>query len=243
MQKLKKQKFYNLINYQSFLKNNYLKKNIFNLKNILFENHLLFKNPNSGLNVIELNNYENIFLLTNIFNSKLIYTIKTQYENHLLFNYNLDSQIVSHFNKLIFKNFIKKNKTIKGHIVGGNNKKVFISIFGIIFTMKTKNLNNLVNTKKKFYFYNKKNKRRFFYKRIQGYQIIKYYVMKYLNFNIETIKDSNFNKKWNLSRISYIDRILENKDSIIKKKMYIRMKKKKRILSRKKHAHKMNKKI
>jgi len=34
MQKLKKQKINNLLNYQHFLKNNYLKKNKFKLKNI-----------------------------------------------------------------------------------------------------------------------------------------------------------------------------------------------------------------
>jgi len=54
MQKLKKQKINKLLNYQQFLKNNYLKTNKLNLKKILFENQILFKNLDS--NVLELNN-------------------------------------------------------------------------------------------------------------------------------------------------------------------------------------------
>jgi len=62
MQKLKKQKINNLLNYQQFLKNNYLKKKKFKLKNILFENNILYNNLNLESYVIEFNNYENIYL-------------------------------------------------------------------------------------------------------------------------------------------------------------------------------------
>ena len=42
MKKLKQQKTNNLVNYQQFLKNTYLKKKTNKLKNILFENHILY---------------------------------------------------------------------------------------------------------------------------------------------------------------------------------------------------------
>lgn len=156
MQKLKKQKINNLLNYQHFLKNNDLKKNKFKLKKILFENQILYKNIDS--NIIELNNYENIYLPSTVLNLNNIYTIQTQYENQLLFNYNLNYDILYHFNSIIFKNIIQKNNNIiKGRIIGGTNKKVLVSILGVVFSMKPINLNNLINNKKTFYI-NKKNK-------------------------------------------------------------------------------------
>ena len=62
MKKLKQQKITNLVNYQQFLKNNSLKKNQFKLKNILFDNKILYNNVNLESYVIEFNNYENIYL-------------------------------------------------------------------------------------------------------------------------------------------------------------------------------------
>src|SRR3972149_2493930 len=134
MQKLKKKQFNKLLNYQQFLKNNYLKTNKFNLKKILFENKILYKSSDS--NVLELNNYENIYLPFTLLNLKDTYTIKNQYENQFLFNYNLNYDIIYNFNKIIFKNSLKKNNNkIKGRITGGNNKKILILILGIIFSM------------------------------------------------------------------------------------------------------------
>jgi hypothetical protein len=256
MQKLKKQNLNNLniINYKPFLKNSYLKKNKINIKNILFENNILFKNPDTDMHMIELNNYENIsvFLNKNLLKTKLIYTIQRQYENHLLFNYELNSNILAYFNKLICKNFIKKNKKIKGYVLGRNYncKKVFLNIFGIIFTIKPKNLNIFFKKKIKSFFFNKKRKKLFFYKKIKPTKIIKYYIMKYLNFDIILINNNKFRKKKRIkiSRISYIQNLIENKNLIFKKKEkldYIKKlkKKKKSIFSRKKHAKKLNKKI
>lgn len=198
MQKLRKQKFNNLLNYQHFLKNNDLKKNKFKLKQNLFENQILYKNIDS--NVIELNNYENIYLPSTVVNLNNIYTIQTQYENQLLFNYNLNYDILYHFNSIIFKSIIQKNKNIiKGRIIGGTNKKVLISILGVVFSMKPINLNNLINNKKTFYI-NKKNKfkkKNFFYipKKIQPKQLINSYKLRYLNFKIDIINDQNLKQK------------------------------------------------
>ena len=204
MQKLKKQKFNNLLNYQHFLKNNDLKKNKFKLKKILFENQILYKNIDS--NIIELNNYENIYLPSTVLNLNNIYTVQTQYENQLLFNYNLNYDILYHFNSIIFKNIIQKNNNIiKGRIIGGTNKKVLISILGVVFSMKPINLNNLINNKKTFYI-NKKNKfkkKKFFYitKKIQPKQLINSYKLRYLNFKIDIINDLNLKEKKVLSRV------------------------------------------
>ena len=107
MNKLKKQKINNLLDYQHFLKKGSLKKKKLKLKNILFENQILYKNMDS--NIIELNNYENVYLPLTVLNLNNIYTIQIQYENQLLFNYNLNYDILYHFNSIIFKNILKKN--------------------------------------------------------------------------------------------------------------------------------------
>ena len=243
MQKLKKQKINNLLNYQHFLKNNDLKKNKFKLKKILFENQILYKNIDS--NIIELNNYENIYLPSTILNLNNIYTIQTQYENQLLFNYNLNYDILYHFNSIIFKNIIQKNNNIiKGRIIGGTNKKVLVSILGVVFSMKPINLNNLINNKKTFYI-NKKNKfkkKKFFYipKKIQPKQLINSYKLRYLNFKIDIINDLNLKKKKIISRVSYLQELIKNhKINKIKKKKIIF---KKSVLSRKLYVREINQK-
>ena len=228
MQKLKKQKFNNLLNYQHFLKNNDLKKNKFKLKKNLFENQILYKNMDS--NIIELNNYENVYIPSTVLNLNNIYTIQIQYENQLLFNYNLNYDILYHFNSIIFKNVIKKNNNIiKGRVISGTNKKVFISILGVVFSMKPINLNNLINNKKTFYI-NKKNKfkkKNFFYihKKIQPKQLINSYKLRYLNFKINIIKDLNFKTKKVLSRVSYLYELIKNQKINKKKKKKIFFKK------------------
>jgi hypothetical protein len=243
MQKLKKKKINNLLNYQHFLKNNDLKKNKFKLKKILFENQILYKNIDS--NIIELNNYENIYLPSTVLNLNNIYTIQTQYENQLLFNYNLNYDILYHFNSIIFKNIIQKNNNIiKGRIIGGTNKKVLVSILGVVFSMKPINLNNLINNKKTFYI-NKKNKfkkKKFFYipKKIQPKQLINSYKLRYLNFKIDIINDLNLKKKKILSRVSYLQELIKNhKINKIKKKKIIF---KKSVLSRKLYVREINQK-
>ena len=168
MQKLKKKKINKLINYQHFLKNNYLKKNQIQLKNTFFENKILFNNLILESSVIEFNNFYNIYLPFTLIKISEISTIALNYKNILLFNYDLTYNILYQFNKIMFQNFIKKNKNIiKGRLLGGNwnNKKIFISIFGFIFYIKPINLNNSLNYKKKNY-YNKYNKKNFFKKKL-----------------------------------------------------------------------------
>ena len=166
MKKLIKQKINNILNYQSFLKQNPL-KNKFNLKNTLFENKILYTNLNLESYVIEFNNYENIYLPFTLIKIDEISTIQSKYENVLFFNYDLAYNILYHFNKIMFQNILKnKNNKIKGRILSGNkkNKKIFISILGLIFYMKPRNLNNFLNYKKQNYF-NKYNKKTFYKKK------------------------------------------------------------------------------
>nr|YP_010394292.1 Ymf99 [Phytophthora cryptogea]DAZ88300.1 TPA_asm: Ymf99 [Phytophthora cryptogea] len=220
MQKLKKQKINNLLNYQQFLKNNYLKKKKFKLKNILFENHILYNNLNLESYVIEFNNYENIYLPFTLIKIDKISTIAMKYENVILFNYDLTYNILYQFNKILFQNVLeKKNNSIKGRLLGSNwnNKKIFISILGFIFSMKPLNLNNVLNYKKKFYF-NKYNKKGFYKKKINSTRLINCYKLKYLNFKINNITNTNNLKKnkKEFSRLSYIQTVIQKQK--IKKK-------------------------
>nr|YP_010117966.1 ymf99 [Phytophthora heveae]QPN53938.1 ymf99 [Phytophthora heveae] len=214
MKKLKKQKINNLLNYQPFLKNNYLKKKKFKLKNILFENQILYNNLNLESYVIEFNNYENIYLPFTLIKIDEISTIDMKYENVILFNYDLTYNILYQFNKIMFQNILgKKNNAIKGRLLGGNwnNKKIFISILGFIFSMKPINLNNALNYKKKFYF-NKYNKKGFYKKKINSTRLINCYKLKYLNFQVNNINNLNIFKKSKkeFSRLSYIQTIIQN---------------------------------
>lgn len=216
MKRLKKKKITNLVNYQQFLKNNSLKENPFKLKNILFENKILYNNVNLETYVIEFNNYKNIYLPFTLIKIAEISTISLKYKNILLFNYDLTYNILFQFNKIMFQTVLKnKNNTIKGRLLGGNwnNKKIFISILGFVFFMKPINLNKSFKAKKKFYI--KKNKKKGFYKRkINSTRLINCYKLKYLNFTISnsTISNNNKNilKKKELSRTSYIQTIIEN---------------------------------
>nr|YP_010117927.1 ymf99 [Phytophthora cocois]QPN53899.1 ymf99 [Phytophthora cocois] len=214
MIKLKKQKINNLLNYQPFLKNNYLKKKKFKLKNILFENQILYNNLKLESYVIEFNNYENIYLPFTLIKIDEISTIDIKYENVILFNYDLTYNILYQFNKIMFQNILKKkNNAIKGRLLGGNwnNKKIFISILGFIFSMKPINLNNALNYKKKFYF-NKYNKKGFYKKKINSTRLINCYKLKYLNFQVNNINNLNIFKKSKkeFSRLSYIQTIIQN---------------------------------
>ena len=181
-----------LLSYQDFLKNNYLKKNKYKLKNNLFENNILLKK--NGLNLIELNQNENIFIphLNQKNNSSIIYTIQTQYESHLLFDYKLNYNLLYNYNKILLKKNLKENKNqIKVRIIGGNKKGILIAIFGLIFIIKPKQLH--------------KNKRIFYGSKLKSTKIILFYKLKYLNFKIDT----NFNKKSILSRKLYVKEINE----------------------------------
>lgn len=205
MTKLKKQQINTLVNYQQFLNNNSLKKKQFKLKKQIFENLILYNNLNLESYVIEFNNYKNIYLPFTLIKIDDISTITMKYENIILFNYNLTYNILYQFNKLMFQYILKKKNSIKGRLLGGNwnNKKIFISILGFVFSMKPINLNNALKYKKKFYF-NKNNKKGFYKKRINVLRLINCYKLKYLNFQINNIK--NFKKE--LSRFSYIQTII-----------------------------------
>nr|YP_001165370.1 orf217 [Phytophthora ramorum]ABG54121.1 orf217 [Phytophthora ramorum]ACD46637.1 Ymf99 [Phytophthora ramorum] len=211
MQKIKKQKIKKLLNYQQFLKNNYLKKKKFKLKNILFENHILYNNLNLESYVIEFNNYENIYLPFTLIKIDKISTIDIKYEDVILFNYDLTYNILYQFNKIMFQNILKKqNNSIKGRLLGGNwnNKKIFISILGFIFSMKPLNLNNALKYKKKFYF-NKQIKKGFYKKKINSTRLINCYKLKYLNFKINNLNTLKKSKK-ELSRLLYLQEIIQN---------------------------------
>nr|YP_010394370.1 Ymf99 [Phytophthora kernoviae]DAZ88378.1 TPA_asm: Ymf99 [Phytophthora kernoviae]DAZ88811.1 TPA_asm: Ymf99 [Phytophthora kernoviae] len=223
MQKLKKQKITKLLNYQQFLKNNNLKKKKYKLKNILFENSVLYNNLTLESYVIEFNNYENIYLPFTLIKFDKISTIAQKYENVVLFNYDLNYNILNQFNNILFKNSIKKKiNSIKGRLLGGNwnNKKIFISILGRIFAIKPINLNNALNYKKKFFF-NKYNKKGFYKKKINTTRLINCYKLKYLNFKINNITHLNvLTKKKELSRLTYIKEIIQKqkiKNNFIKK--------------------------
>lgn len=169
-----------LLNYQLFLKNNYLKKNI-KLKNILFETHLLLKKKN--FNIIETHKYKNIILPKIKKKKNLIYTIYRQYENHLLFNYKLNFNILYDFNNIIFikKNIKLETLIIKGRIVRGNKKKVLIFFFGVIFKMNSLELHK----KKKLIYRTNKKKPNIFFS----------YKLAFLNFKINFFKKRAFSRK------------------------------------------------
>lgn len=200
MNKLKTQNFNNLLNYQHFLKNNSLKKKRYKLKNILFENQILYKNQD--LNIIELKNSENIQIPLTVLDFKNTYTIQSLYENQILFNYNLNYNILYNFNKIMFNYKKKKNNIIKSRLVTGGNKKTIIAFLGMTFPMKTVNLNNLINNKKNFY--TKKYKNRKKYKNIKIKRMIRSYKLRYLNFKIQKNKN-----RYIFSRISYLDDIIK----------------------------------
>jgi hypothetical protein len=242
MNKLKTQNFNNLLNYQHFLKNNSLKKKRFKLKNIIFENQLLYKNQD--LNIIEFKNSENMQIPITVVDFNKISTIETSHENQLLFNYNLNYNILYNFNKIMF-NYIKNKNIIKGRVIRGNKHIVLIAILGIVFSMKSINLNNLINNKKKFY--EKKNKNKNFkhgffskFKKVKIKRIINSYKLRYLNFKIEKIRNKNV-----FSRISYLEDITEYlRIKNLKKRMILERNKKKKIkknLSKKGYVKKQKK--
>lgn len=207
MQKIKKKKIINFVNYQQFLK-----KRSFKLQNIFFENKILYTNLNLESYVIEFNSYENIYLPFTLIKIEDVSTIALKYKTSLLFNYDLTYNILYQFNRIMFQNLLKKTPNqIKGRLLGGNwrNKKILISILGFVFGMKPVNLNSCLNYKKKNYF-NKFNKKKFYKRKINSTRLINCYKLKYLNFTIQT-SDKHLFKKKELSRISYLQIILENK--------------------------------
>jgi hypothetical protein len=193
MYKIKKKKKNTLVQYQDFLKNNDLKKKKFKLKNILFENEILLKKK--GMNIIELKK-KNIFIPISLPLKRIIYTIQTQYQEHFLLNYHFNFNLLYYFSKIMFKNNVKENlKTIKARIIGGNRKGILIAIFGLIFTIKPKQLH--------------KNRRIFYKSKLKSTKIISFYKLKYLNFKIE--KNNPLYKKSILSRKLYVKEINEKK--------------------------------
>lgn len=196
---------FNLIDYQYFLKNNNLKQNKSKLKQNLFQSSIFLKNKN--LINIEISKYENYFLPLKNKQKKVIYTIQTQYNNNFLFNYNFNYNLLYYFTKLFLNkkkinykkkiNKIEKINKIKGRIVNNKIKGVSISVFGLVFLMKLKNLHK---------------SRRIFYKKKKKLRIkIAYYMCKYLNFKIEKkLKNKNI-----LSRKTYVEEIIKRKKKYI----------------------------
>ena len=125
MNKLKKIKNNYLIDYPYFLQQTNFKNKHFKLKNILFENNILFSN--NEFKLIELNSYQNIFVI-NLLNSKInqsIYTIQKKYESHLLLNYNLNYNLLNHFRFTLFhckSKSAKQKSKFKTRVLG--NQKV-----------------------------------------------------------------------------------------------------------------------
>lgn len=237
MNKLKIQNYNNLLNYQHFLKNNSLKREKYKLKNILFENQILYKNQD--LNIIELKNSENIQIPLTVLDFKNTYTIQNLYENQLLFNYNLNYSILYNFNKIIFNYKKKKDNIVKSRIVTSSTKKIIIAFLGITFPMKTMNLNHLINDKRTFYLKKKLKKNAYKkFKKNKILKIIRSYTLRYLNFKIENNKNKYF-----FSRISYIEDILKYIPiKNLKKQMLLERKKKKSNLSRKEYVKKQKNK-
>jgi hypothetical protein len=117
MNKLKTQNSNYLLNYQHFFKNNSLKRKKYKLKNIIFENQILYKNYNLNLNIIELKNSENIQIPSTVIDLKDIYTIKSVHNNRLLFNYNLSSTILENYNEIMLKLKEKKDRIVKARTI------------------------------------------------------------------------------------------------------------------------------
>ena len=233
MNKLKTQNFNNLLNYQHFLKNNSLKRKKYKLKNILFENQILYKNHNLNLNIIELKNSENIQIPTTVLDLNDTYTIDSFHKNQLLFNYSLNYNILHNYNKIRFNYIKKKDDIIQGRIVTGNHKKTIIAFLGRTFSMKIHNLNNFINKKRKGYlkeFYAQKYKNKQLLNKRMNKLLISY-KLRYLNFKIKKKK-----KKYIFSRVSYVDAIykylpikkLKKRMLLEKKKKTFREKKKKK---------------
>lgn len=247
MNKLKIQNFNNLLNYQHYLKNNSLKKRKYKLKNIIFENPVLYKNPD--FNIIELNNFENIQIPITVLDIKNTYTIEQSHENHFLFNYDLNTNLLYNFNKILLNYKKKKDNIIKGRIVTrkikrkSKKKKVVIAFLGLTFSMRIFNLNKSINSininNNKYNFYSKKKKRIFFKnKNIKIKRIIRSYKLRYLNFKIE----KNKNNIYFFSRIAYINDIIKYMPiKKLKKRMLLERKKKKSNFSKKEYVKKTKK--
>lgn len=212
MIKLQKKKISNLLSYQQFLKN---KK--YELNNILYENPILYNNYNLESHVIEFNNYSNIYLPFTLIKIHEISTIEQKYENTILFNYDLNCNILNQLNKVMFKYIIKKGDNfnfIGGRVLGSNrnNNKIFISIFGIIFRIKPFNLSNALSFFKKDYS-KKFDRNKYYLKKKNSRRLINRYKLKYLNFKINSSKKFKKVKK-ELSRLDYIKEIIKKKKKL-----------------------------
>lgn len=196
----------NLLDYKHFLKNNNLKNNKFQKK--LFTNSIFLESDESIL--IEFNKYKNLFLPIaslidlNTIKEKIIYTIQNRYKDNFLFNYNFNYNTLLYFSKLIYSN-LKQNK-IKGRIMNKNRKKSFVSIFGYIFSIKLKNLH--------------KNKRIFYGSKFKSIKRLNSFKLRSINFNLE----KNWKKKSFLSRKTYVQEIIEKKQTKFQEKNKIKFK-------------------
>jgi hypothetical protein len=191
MKILKKNYKLNLLDYKHFLKNLNLQKKLYKKQELLFNNQILLNINN--FNIIDLNyKQENLFYPNYNNNIKnFIYFIKKNYNNNLLiesnnYNYYL-LKLYIYF--LLKKSKFKSNKIIKGRIIKIKKQKVFVLIFGLILSMKKKELH-----KKKNFLYSKfKYKKLFFY-----------YLLKSLNFKLLLFKINKKKKKIIFSRKIYV---------------------------------------
>lgn len=203
MKKLKNQKILNVPEYKPFLKNNYLKKPKFQLKNSLFENPILYKNEKLELNTVDFNNYKTVQIPCALKNLSEISTINLKYKNTLLLSYDLPYEILYQFFNLIFqKRSSKYGDIIKGHVINGNwnNTKMYISILGFIFRIQPINLHNgfIRKNAKTLKCFNKRTKK-VFYKKINSPELFEYFIFQPLNF---IIISNGIQKE--LSRIEYV---------------------------------------
>jgi hypothetical protein len=240
MNKIIQQKNVKILKYEQILKNDNLKKKGNNIKKIIFDNKILYTNAYSGMHIIEINNYENLYIPITVLNIKDLYTIESKFKNSFLFNYNLNYNIIYNFNKIILKQSLLNNQNkIKGRIVGGTNKKTLILILGIVFSMNPRNLSKLINNKKLYYklkykFEKKKKPGKFHFKQIQPKQLVNCYKLRYINFKIDRKMKSDLKYKMYISRLLYITDIVNNQN----KKKYV----KKSTFYRKPNVSKKNKK-
>ena len=214
MFKLKKKKTTKLLDYQQFLKNTKFK-----LKTILNENPILYDNTHLGSRVIEFNTYSNIYLPFTLLKIHEISTIKQKYENTILFDYDLNYNILKHFNKTMFRYFPKptngSRERLKGRILNGNWNKttIYISILGMVFFIKPMNLHKALNFNKKKMFRKLNRKKKKYWRRINSTRLINSYTFRYLNFKIKPAPPKKGYTK-ELSRVDYIKEIVKKKNKL-----------------------------
>lgn len=238
MQKLKKQKINQLINYQT-----YFKKIKINTKKIIYENNFLLSF--NDINIIENNIDHNALIfnnnLINIRNNT-ISTIEQKYNDSFLFNYKFTFYILTKFHNNIMKKKIKKDKIFNGlaiikiqkrlksiivskqPLLFQKNKqqkidtyKYFYLLFGYLFKIK----NNILIEQ---YLKNKKRKRKITLIK-QKKMETKIFFENQLQFKKIILQIKR--KTYKISRINYLYYIIKSKKNVLIQKLKCLDKKKK----------------